>query len=75
MNVLLGSTQRANRPPEATEVLLNGEDGLDWETLLKCDLIHAVRKADLANKRGVVHPIRRRQIVQVMIQCNGWNRL
>ena len=75
VSVLLGSSQRAGRPPDATEVLLYGADGLDWETLLKCDLIHAARKTDLRNKRGVVSPARRRQIVQRMIECNGWNRL
>ena len=50
-------------------------DGLDWETLIKCDLIHAVRRSDLRNRRGAVSPARRRQIVQRMIECNGWNRL
>ena len=75
VSVLLGSSQRASRPPDATEVLLNSADGLDWETLIKCDLIHAVRKSDLRGKRGTVSPARRRQIVQRMIECNGWNRL
>ncbi|MBI2927006.1 MAG: type II toxin-antitoxin system PemK/MazF family toxin [Verrucomicrobia bacterium] len=75
VSVLLGSSQQASRPPNAAEVLLNGADGLDWETLLKCDLIHAVKKSDLRSKRGTVNPARRRQIVQRMIECNGWNRL
>jgi mRNA-degrading endonuclease toxin of MazEF toxin-antitoxin module len=75
VSVLLGSSQRAGRPPNATEVLLNGADGLDWDTLIKCDLIHAVKKSDLIRKRGTVTPSRRRQIVQRMIECNGWNRV
>ena len=75
VSVLLGSSQRAGRPPDANEVLLNGADGLDWETLIKCDLIHAVGKTNLRGKRGTVSPVRRRQIVQRMIECNGWNRL
>jgi hypothetical protein len=33
MNVLLCSTQRATRSPEAHEVILDEADGLDWETL------------------------------------------
>ena len=73
--VVFGSSQRANRAPDATEVLLNSTDGLDWETLIKCDLIHAVRKSDLRTKRGTVNPARRRHIVQRMIECNGWNHL
>jgi mRNA-degrading endonuclease toxin of MazEF toxin-antitoxin module len=72
---LLGTSQRASRAPDATEVLLNGADGLEWETLIKCDLIHAVRKSDLRHQRGTVSAARRRQIVQRMIECNGWNRL
>ncbi len=75
VSVLLGTSQRASRAPDATEVLLNGADGLDCETLIKCDLIHAVRKSDLRNRSGAVSSARRRQIVQRMIECNGWNRL
>jgi mRNA-degrading endonuclease toxin of MazEF toxin-antitoxin module len=75
VSVLLGSSQRANRPPEITEVLLNAADGLDWETLVKCDLIHAVKKSELSAKRGTVTLARRRQIVQRLIESNGWNRL
>ncbi len=75
VSVLLGSTQRANRAADATEVLLNGADGLEWETLIKCDLIHAVKKADLHQNRGKVSPLRRQQIVQRMIECNAWNRV
>lgn len=52
VSVLLGSSQRAGRPANAAEVLLNGADGLDWETLVKCDLIHAVSKSELRDKRG-----------------------
>jgi mRNA-degrading endonuclease toxin of MazEF toxin-antitoxin module len=75
VSVVLGSSQRANRPPNATEVVLNGADGLDWETLVKCDLIHAVKKSELTGKRGMVTVARRRLIVQRLIEANGWNRL
>jgi mRNA-degrading endonuclease toxin of MazEF toxin-antitoxin module len=75
VSVLLASSHRANRPPTVAEVLLNGADGLDWETLVKCDLIHAVKKSELTRKRGTVTALRRRQIVQRLIECNGWNRI
>ena len=39
--VILCSTQRAARRPEVHEVILDGADGLDWETLCKCDLVYA----------------------------------
>ena len=62
--VLLCSSQRANRLPKPHEVLLNGADGLDWETLVKCDLICAVRKDQLQEKRWIVTLARRRQIAE-----------
>lgn len=54
VEVLLGSTRRAGRAPNENEVLLNGADGLDWETLVRCDLIYAVPKESLARKQGRV---------------------
>jgi mRNA-degrading endonuclease toxin of MazEF toxin-antitoxin module len=36
VNVLIASSQRAGRPARENEVMLNGTDGLDWETLVKC---------------------------------------
>ena len=72
VNVLLCTTQRANRPPKATEVRLNGADGLDWETLCKCDALWLVEKARLKAKRGTVTPARRRQIVDKINAAMGW---
>lgn len=54
--VLLCSTQRANRKPELHEVLLDEADGLEWETLCKCDVVCAAAKSDLVQRRGVVTP-------------------
>jgi mRNA-degrading endonuclease toxin of MazEF toxin-antitoxin module len=69
VNVLICSSHRASRPPKENEVLLNGSDGLDWETLVKCDLIYLVEKANLYRKRGSVVPARRRAIVQRINGC------
>jgi hypothetical protein len=44
VNVLIGSSQRPTRPPRENEVVLNDADGLDWETLVKCDLMYLVEK-------------------------------
>ena len=60
VNVLIGSSQRATRPARENEVVLNGADGLDWETLVKCDLMYLVEKAQLHQRRGSVAPVRRR---------------
>ena len=71
VNILLCTSQRAGRPALAHEVLLNGADGLDWETLCKCDIIHVVEKAQLNRRRGQVCIERRRQIAAKVIQGLG----
>ena len=58
VNVLLCSSHRTNRPPRQKEVLLNGADGLDWETSVKCDLAYTVPKNQLTQKRGEVSTMR-----------------
>jgi len=64
VNVLIGSSQKASRPPRENEVLLNGADGLDWETLVKCDLMYLVEKDRLYQCRGRIGMARRRALVQ-----------
>lgn len=71
VNVLLCSSHRTRRPPEAHEVLLNGADGLDWETLCKCDLLYAVDKGQLTQRRGRVSSERRRAIGERLIRALG----
>jgi hypothetical protein len=62
--VLLCSSQRANRAAREHEVLLNGADGLDWETLIRCDLMYLMERDEIYGRRSVVTPVRRRAIVQ-----------
>jgi hypothetical protein len=64
VNALIGSSQKANRPARENEVVLNGADGLDWETLVKCDLMYLVEKDRLYRRRGVVITARRRAMIQ-----------
>jgi mRNA-degrading endonuclease toxin of MazEF toxin-antitoxin module len=71
VNVLLCSSHRSRRAPEAHEVLLNGADGLDWETLCKCDLLYAVDKRQLTQRRGSVSTARRRAIGERLIRALG----
>lgn len=73
VNVLLCSSQRARRPAEVNEVILDESDGLDWPTLCKCDLLYDVPKSDLTGRRGSVSPLRRRQIVARIISSFGWS--
>ena len=71
VNVLFCSSKRATRKAEALEVLLDSADGLDWETLCKCDLVFAVPKEQLSSKRGTVTPEHRRQIAERVIRGLG----
>jgi len=73
VELLLCSSQRAGRAPNPGEVLLDSADGLNWETLCRCDLIYAVEKTLLHTRRGVVVPERRSQIVRTIIASHGWN--
>ncbi|MCW5556574.1 MAG: type II toxin-antitoxin system PemK/MazF family toxin [Verrucomicrobiae bacterium] len=72
VNVLIGSSQRASREPRENEVLLNGADGLDWETLVKCDLMYLVEKERLYRLRGTVTATHRRALVQRINACFGF---
>jgi len=71
VNVLFCSSKRASRKAEPTEVMLDAADGLDWDTLCKCDLVFAVPKEQLTRKRGSVTSPRRRQIAENLIRCLG----
>ena len=72
VNVLFCSSKRTTRGPEATEIVLDQEDGLDWETLCKCDLVFSVTKSELTQKRGSVTHERRRQIAERVIRALGF---
>ena len=55
--------------------MLDHSDGLDWETLCKCDLIIAAPKTELRDKRGQVTSERRRRIVSAIIRSHNWSWL
>lgn len=69
---LLGSSQRASRTALAGEVLLDAGDGLDWETLCRCDLIWSDDRKYLHSRRGLVSAERRKQIVRAIISSHDW---
>src|SRR5262245_35654241 len=62
VNVLFCTSQRQSRPPKPFEVLLNGEDGMDWETFCDCSILYAVPSMALHGRRGRVTLERRRTI-------------
>jgi mRNA-degrading endonuclease toxin of MazEF toxin-antitoxin module len=75
VEIVMCSSQRASRTPNAGEVVLDAADGLNWETLCKCDLVMAVERELLYTRRGLVSIERRREIVRVIIASHGWNRI
>ena len=62
VNVLYCTSQRQSRPPKPYEVMLNGADGMDWETFCDCSLMYSVPAAGLFGKRGLVTAQRRNEI-------------
>ncbi len=62
VNGLLVTTLRSGAVLNLTEVLLNGADGLDWESACRCDLIHRLARSRFLEKRGNVCYQRRREI-------------
>ena len=62
VNALYCTSQRQSRSPHPFEVMLNGEDGFDWETFCDCKTIFLLESAKLFGKRGKVSLERRRQI-------------
>ena len=71
INVLLCSSQRTAREPEAHEIVLDEADGLSWPTLCKCDLVYGVLKSELTRRRGFVATERRRGIAERVIRGLG----
>ncbi|MCO5050950.1 MAG: type II toxin-antitoxin system PemK/MazF family toxin [Verrucomicrobiae bacterium] len=62
VNVLFCTSQRQSRPPYPHEVMLNGADGMDWETFCDCSILYAVESAKLFGRRGRVTLERRRNL-------------
>lgn len=62
LNVLLCTSQRQARSRYPFEVMLNSEDGLNWESFCDCSILWTIDSNNLSNRRGRVGLERRRQI-------------
>lgn len=62
VDVLYCTSQRQSRKPHPWEVMLDREDGMDWETFCDCSHIYSVESAQLFGQRGHVTLERRRAI-------------
>ena len=68
VNGLLCVTLRG-RPLGLHEVLLDRAEGLDWETAVRCDLIHLLARDRFKELRGRVSSDRQIQISRKLIEC------
>lgn len=59
VNALICTSARVNREAKKNEVILNGADGLDWKTAVRCDVIYLLPKAEFKEHRGNVTRPRR----------------
>jgi mRNA-degrading endonuclease toxin of MazEF toxin-antitoxin module len=67
LNVLFCTSQRQSRAPYPFEVVLNTEDGLDWETFCDCSILWSVDVNRLRRPRGQV-TLERRRAIRAMIR-------
>ena len=72
VEVIACSTKRAQRGPEAHEIILDQADGLDWPTICYCDLIYGVERGEIKRHRGQVIDARRSHLVRTIIAAHGW---
>src|SRR5512140_3734216 len=68
VNALLCTSARVNRMAKATEETLDEADGLDWKTLVRCDRIYLLPKAQFDNRRGTVTEERRHLIARKIVE-------
>lgn len=72
---VLMCTSRANRQPEESEFILDQADGLDWPTICKCELILAVPRGEIKQRRGVVSLARRSALIRRVIAAHNWSEI
>ena len=62
VKILYCASQRQSRKPYPFEVMLDVEDGFDWESFCDCPAIWLVESSKLLRQRGHVTLERRREI-------------
>jgi mRNA-degrading endonuclease toxin of MazEF toxin-antitoxin module len=69
VNALLCTSAKVNRPPKPTEEVLDEADGLDWKTMVRCDRIYLLPKAQFDDRKGNVTEERRHLIARKMVEA------
>ena len=65
-NALLCVSVRGDYKPKPRDVRLNGSDGLDGPTVVRCHFVHGLAKEHFGPVRGLVTAVRRRAIVKTI---------
>ncbi len=68
VNALLCTSAKVNRPPKSNEELLDEADGLDWQTMVRCDRIYLLRKAQFDDRKGNITEERRHLIARKIVE-------
>jgi mRNA-degrading endonuclease toxin of MazEF toxin-antitoxin module len=68
VNALLRTSAKVNRPPKPTEEVLDEADGLDWKTMVRCDRIYLLSKAQFDDRKGGVTEERRHLIARKIVE-------
>ncbi len=68
VNALLCTSAQVNRAPKPTEEVLDESDGLDWKTMVRCDRIHLLPKAQFEERKGTVVEERRHLIARKIVE-------
>ena len=69
VNALLCTSAQVNRGPKNTEEVLDASDGLDWKTMVRCDRIYLLPKAQFDDQKGNVTSERRYFIARKIIEA------
>jgi hypothetical protein len=68
VNALLCTSAKVNRVPKASEEVLDEADGLDWKTMVRCDRIYLLPKAQFDDRKGGVTEQRRHLIARKIVE-------
>ena len=68
INALLCTSAKVTRLPKPTEETLDEADGLDWKTMVRCDRIHLLPKAQFGERKGNVTEERRHLIARKIVE-------
>lgn len=68
VNALICTSARVNRMAKPTEESLDETDGLDWKTMVRCDRIYLLPKAQFNERKGSVTGERRHLIARKIVE-------